>query len=185
VFDSNNEVIVPTTIKAVDSASALIYFPIPVSGKAVASFAGLSGSAGGSGAGFPFSGSAVITGSFLVSGSFVDFTQVDSFTGNLTGTASYATFALTASTAPGYTVQFSQTASAATWSFTHNMGTRNPIVQVYGTDYKQLLPNDVVGIDGSTVEVRFDYAESGYAVLSNGGGLYVTGSTSTLVQSSQ
>jgi len=184
VFDSNDEVIVPTTIKAVDSASALIYFPLPVSGKAVASLGGISGSAGGSGAGFPFSGSAVITGSFLVSGSFVDFTQVNSFTGNLTGTASYATFALTASTAPGYTVQFSQTASAATWSFTHNMGTRNPIVQVYGSDYKQLLPNDIVGIDGSTVEVRFDYATTGYAILSNGGGLYITGSTSTLIQTS-
>jgi len=183
VFDSNNEVIIPTTIKAVDSASALIYFPVPVSGKAVASFAGLSGSMG-SGAGFPFSGSAVITGSFLVSGSFVDFTNVGSFTGNLTGTASYATFALTASTAPGYTVQFSQTASATTWSFTHNMGTRNPIVQVYGDDYKQLMPNDIVGIDGSTVEVRFDYATTGYAILSNGGGLYITGSTSTLIQTS-
>ena len=185
VFNTDDEVIIPERIKAVDSASALIYFPTPVAGKAVASFAGLSGSiGGGSGAGFPFSGSAVITGSFLVSGSFVDFTQVGSFTGNLTGTASYATFALTASTAPGYTVQFSQTASAATWSFTHNMGTRNPIVQVYGSDYKQLIPNDIVGIDGSTVEVRFDYATTGYAILSNGGGLYITGSTSTLIQTS-
>ena len=185
VFNTDDEVIIPERIKAVDSASALIYFPTPVAGKAVASFAGLSGSiGGGSGAGFPFSGSAVITGSFLVSGSFVDFTQVGSFTGNLTGTSSYATFALTASTAPGYSVQFSQTASAATWSFTHNMGTRNPIVQVYGSDYKQLMPNDIVGIDGSTVEVRFDYATTGYAILSNGGGLYITGSTSTLIQTS-
>jgi hypothetical protein len=185
VFNTDDEVIIPERIKAVDSASALIYFPTPVAGKAIASFAGLSGSiGGGSGAGFPFSGSAVITGSFLVSGSSVDFTQVSSFTGNLTGTASYATFALTASTAPGYTVQFSQTASAATWSFTHNMGTRNPIVQVYGSDYRQLLPNDIVGIDGSTVEVRFDYATTGYAILSNGGGLYITGSTSTLIQTS-
>ena len=181
VFNTDNEVIVPQVIKAVDSASALIYFPTPVAGKAVAALGGISGS-GGSGAGFPFSGSAVITGSFLVSGSFVDFTQVGSFTGNLTGTASYATFALTASTAPGYTVQFSQTASSATWSFTHNMGTRNPIVQVYGSDYKQLIPNEIVGIDGSTVEVRFDYAATGYAILSNGGGLYITGSTSTLIQ---
>jgi hypothetical protein len=64
------------------------------------------------------------------------------------------------------------------------MGTRNPIVQVYGSDYKQLIPNDIVGIDGSTVEVRFDYATTGYAILSNGGGLYITGSTSTLIQTS-
>jgi hypothetical protein len=176
IFDTNDEVIVPTTIKAVDSASALIYFPLPVAGKAVATLGGLSGSAG-SGAGFPFSGSAVITGSFLVSGSFVDFTQVDSFTGNLTGTASYAL------NFPAYTVRFTQSVAATTWSFVHSLNTRNPIVQVYGSDFKQLLPNEIVGVDANTVEVRFDYAESGYAVLSNGGGLYVTGSTSTLVQS--
>ena len=64
------------------------------------------------------------------------------------------------------------------------MNTRNPIVQVYGSDFKQILPNDIVGVDANTVEVRFDYATTGYAVLSNGGGLYVTGSTSLLNQSS-
>jgi hypothetical protein len=175
----------------VDSASALIYFPTPVAGKAVASLGGISGSMG-SGVGFPYSGSAVITGSFLVSQSFVDFTQASyvtgSFTGSLLGTASlattasYATFALSASNAPGFTVQFSQTSSAATWSFTHNLNTRNPIVQVYGIDYKQIIPNDIVGVDANTAEVRFDYATTGYAVMSNGGGLYITGSTSELAQ---
>ena len=193
VFDTNNEVIIPTTIKAVDSASALIYFPTPVAGKAVAVLGGISGS-GGSGAGFPFSGSAVITGSFLVSGSFVDFTQAANFTGSLTGsllgtasyatTASYAMFALTASTAPGYTVQFTQSVAAATWSFNHNMNTRNPIVQVYDSTYKQIIPNDIVGVNGNTAEIRFDYATTGYVVMSNGGGLYVTGSTSLLSQTS-
>jgi hypothetical protein len=181
VFNTDNEVIVPERIVAVSSTSSLIYFPTPVAGRAVASVGGMSGSAG-SGAGFPFSGSAVITGSFLVSGSFVDFTQVNSFTGNLTGnlngTASYA------SNFPAYTVRFTQSVAATTWSFIHSLNTRNPIVQVYGSDFKQLLPNEIVGVDANTVEVRFDYAESGYAVLSNGGGLYVTGSTSTLVQSS-
>jgi hypothetical protein len=191
VFNTSDEVIVPEVIKAVDSASALIYFPTPVAGKAVASLGGISGSMG-SGVGFPYSGSAVITGSFLVSQSFVDFTQASyvtgSFTGSLLGTASlattasYATFALSASNAPGFTVQFSQTSSAATWSFTHNLNTRNPIVQVYGIDYKQIIPNDIVGVDANTAEVRFDYATTGYAVMSNGGGLYITGSTSELAQ---
>ena len=201
VFNTSNEVIVPEVIKAVDSASALIYFPTPVAGKAVASLGGISGSMG-SGVGFPYSGSAVITGSFLVSQSFVDFTQASyvtgSFTGSLLGTASlattasyalnttsasYATFALSASNAPGFTVQFSQASAATTWSFTHNLNTRNPIVQVYGADYKQIIPNDIVGIDANTAEVRFDYATTGYAVMSNGGGLYITGSTSELSQS--
>jgi hypothetical protein len=39
-------------------------------------------------------------------------------------------------------------------------------------------------MNNSTAEIRFDYAQAGYAVASNGGGLYVTGSTSTLVQTS-
>jgi hypothetical protein len=184
IFNSNNEVVIPEKIIAATTSSALIYFPVPVSGKAVASVGGMSGSgaSGGSGAGFPFSGSAVITGSLLVSGAFADFTRVANFTGSLTGsllgTASYAM------NSPGYTVQFTQSSAATTWSFTHNMNTRNPIVQVYDSSYKQILPNDIVGINGSTAEIRFDYAQSGYAIMSNGGGLYVTGSTSTLVQSS-
>jgi len=162
-----------------------------------ASFA-LNAGGGGSGAGFPFSGSAIITGSLLVSGSFVDFTQASyvtgSLTGSLLGTASFATsasyaisssfanFALTASTAPGHTVQFSQSVASATWSFTHNMNTRNPIVQVYDLDYKQIIPNDIIGTSVNAAEIRFDYATTGYVIMSNGGGLHVTGSTSELDQ---
>jgi hypothetical protein len=92
-------------------------------------------------------------------------------------------FALSASNAPGFTVQFSQASAATTWSFTHNLNTRNPIVQVYDTNYKQIIPNDIVGTGVNTAEIRFDYAQAGYAVMSNGGGLYVTGSTSELSQS--
>ena len=137
--------------------------------------------------GFPYTGSAQITGSLGVTGS-VNSTL--GFTGSLLGTSSYATsasyasFATTASSAPGYTVSFTQSAAAATWSFVHNMNTRYPIVQVYGSDYKQVIPNDIVGVDVNTVEVRFDYAATGYAIMSNGGGLYVTGSTSLLNQTS-
>jgi hypothetical protein len=150
------------------------------------------------GSGFPFSGSAVITGSFLVSQSLVDFSKsagvTGSFTGSLFGTASYAytassaisssfaTFAYSASFAPGFSVSMSQVTPALTWSFTHNLNSRNPVVQVYDTTYAQIIPNQVVGMDNSTAEIRFDYAQAGYAVFSNGGGLYVTGSTSTLVQ---
>ena len=76
----------------------------------------------------------------------------------------------------------SQATPALTWSFTHNLNSRNPVVQVYDTTYSQIIPNQIVGMDNSTAEIRFDYAQAGYAVFSNGGGLYVTGSTSTLVQ---
>jgi hypothetical protein len=185
VFDSTNEVVVPQRIVATDATSSLIYFPSPVAGKAVASVGGISGSMG-SGVGFPFSGSAVITGSFLVSQSFVDFSNTTgvtgSFSGSLYGTASYATFALSCSFAPGFTTNFTQSVAATTWSFTHNLNTVTPIVQVYDLTNAQIIPNQIVGMNNSTVEVRFDYAQAGYAVASNGGGLYVTGSTSTLVQ---
>ena len=97
-------------------------------------------------------------------------------------TASYAIFALSASNAPGFTTNFSQSTAATTWSFSHNLNTRNPLVQVYSPTYAQLIPNEIVGIDAFTVEIRFDYAQAGYAVASNGGGLYVTGSTPRLVQ---
>jgi hypothetical protein len=121
-----------------------------------------------------------LSGSYGLTGSL----QATSFTGSLLGTASYATFALTASTAPGYTVQFTQSVAASTWSFDHNMNTRNPIVQVYDSSYKQIIPNDIVGVSVNTAEIRFDYATTGYVVMSNGGGLYVTGSTSILTQTS-
>jgi len=146
----------------------------------------------GAGAGFPYSGSAVITGSLLVSQSFVDFSQASyvsgSFTGSLFGTASWATNAISASYAavagnsPGFTVNFTQSSAAATWSFVHNLNTRNPIVQVYDTTFKQIIPNEIVATDSATVEVRFDYNQAGYAVASNGGGLYITGSTSRISQ---
>ena len=185
IYGSTDEVIIPQRIVATDLTSSLIYFPSPVSGKAVATVGGFSGSSG-AGVGFPFSGSAVITGSFLVSQSFVDFSNASYVTGSLTGslfgTASYATFALSASFAPGFTTNMSQSNAATTWSFTHNLNTINPIVQVYDLTNSQIIPNQIVGMNNSTAEIRFDYAQAGYAVASNGGGLYVTGSTSTLVQ---
>jgi hypothetical protein len=76
----------------------------------------------------------------------------------------------------------SQSVAATTWSFTHNLNTINPIVQVYDLTNAQIVPNQIVGMNNSTAEIRFDYAQAGYAVASNGGGLYVTGSTATLVQ---
>ena len=84
----------------------------------------------------------------------------------------------------GTSVNFSQPTASATWSFTHNLNTRNPLLQVYNTLYQQIIPNDIVGIDEMIAEVRFDYAQAGYAVASNGGSLEVTGSTSILNQTS-
>jgi hypothetical protein len=152
----------------------------------------ISGSGGG--VGFPFSGSAIITGSFLVSQSFVDFTQATyvtgSFTGSLQGTASfassasYASYAIFAGNAPGTTATFTQSIAATTWSFTHNLNTRNPLLQVYDSTNSQVIPFDIVGTDPNQATIYFDTAESGFAVASNGGGLTVSGSTARLDQTS-
>jgi hypothetical protein len=152
-------------------------------------------SGSGAGVGFPFSGSAVITGSLFVSSSFIS----GSFTGSLLGTASYAsfsntasyavsssyaTYAVSASSAPGFTTTKYQATPAVTWSFVHNLNTRNPLIQVYDTNYNQVIPNAIIGTDSITSTIYFDYSASGYAVASNGGGLLVTGSMSQLNQTS-
>jgi len=146
----------------------------------------ISGSGGG--VGFPFSGSAVITGSLLVSQSFVDFTQATyvtgSFTGSFSGTVTTASYALFAANAPGTTTTMTQSVAATTWSFVHNLNTRNPLLQVYDSANRQVIPFDIVGDDPTTALIYFDTAESGYAVASNGGGLTVSGSTARLDQTS-
>jgi hypothetical protein len=125
-----------------------------------------------------------LTGSYGLTGSL----EATSFTGSLFGTASFATtasfalFALSASNSPGFTTNHTQLTASTTWSFNHNLNTRNPLVQVYDLGYNQIIPNEIVGIDAFTIEIRFDYTQAGYAVASNGGGLYVTGSTPRLVQ---
>jgi hypothetical protein len=153
IYDEGNNVIVPQQITAVDTSSALIYFSSPKRGVAVASKGGYSAS--------------VVT---------------SATTANTAITASYALFALSASNAPGFTFTFSQSLAAVTWSINHNMNTRTPLVQVYDIGYNQLIPNQIVSVTQNLTEVRFDYGQNGYAVLSSGMAPFVTGSTSLLNQ---
>jgi cytoskeletal protein CcmA (bactofilin family) len=173
---------------AVNGSSAILTNQTSSMSVSTASFAltasYISGSGGG--VGFPFSGSAIITGSFLVSSSFVDFTQATyvtgSFTGSLQGTASYASYAVYAGNSPGSTSTMTQSVAATTWSFTHNLNTRNPLLQVYDSTNSQIIPFAVIGSDPNQATIYFDVAESGYAVASNGGLLTVNGSTARLDQ---
>jgi hypothetical protein len=129
-----------------------------------------------------------LTGSYGLTGSL----EATSFTGSLLGTASFATNALTASYAlfaangggggGGSTVTHTQLTASTTWSFTHNLNTQTPLLQVYNLGYEQIIPNEIVSINAFTSEIRFDYSQSGYAVASTGGGLTITGSTPRLVQ---
>jgi hypothetical protein len=155
-----------------------------------ASFAVTSSFVTGSDVYGPFGSNSILSASFAVSASHAPNALTASYaisasqaiSSSFATTASYAIFALSASNAPGFTTNFSQSTAAATWSFNHNLNTRNPLVQVYSPTFAQLVPNEIVGIDAFTVEIRFDYAQAGYAVASNGGGLYITGSTPRLIQ---
>lgn len=77
-----------------------------------------------------------------------------------------------------------QSIAATTWSFTHNLNTRNPLLQVYDSSNHQIVPLEIIGSDPNQATIYFDVAESGYAVASNGGGLTVSGFTARLDQTS-
>ena len=109
-----------------------------------------------------------------------------SFTGSMLGTSS---FALTASYALnaglGYnTTQFTQNTPTASWIIPHTLRTQSPMVQVYDLSYNQIIPNAVIGVDNGTLKIDFLSAVTGYAMISNGGGLNPTGSQALLSQSS-
>jgi hypothetical protein len=109
-----------------------------------------------------------------------------SFTGSMLGTSS---FALTASYALnaglGYnTTQFTQNTPTASWIIPHTLRTQSPMVQVYDLSYNQIIPNAVIGVDNGTLKIEFLIPTTGYAMISNGGGLNPTGSTAILSQSS-
>ena len=117
-------------------------------------------SGGGSGAGFPFSGSAVITGSLAVRNGTIS----GSFIGNgsaLTGVGG------TVQEAATFTADFS---NAATSSFTHGFGTKNVIVQCYlsGSD-ALFFPSSIVTTTANKVDVTFSSPTSGRVVIGKAG----------------
>ena len=109
-----------------------------------------------------------------------------SFTGSMFGTSSYAltaSYALNAGL--GYnTTQFTQNTPTASWIIPHTLRTQSPMVQVYDLSYNQIIPNAVIGVDNGTLKIEFLIPTTGYAMISNGGGLNPTGSTAILSQSS-
>ena len=83
----------------------------------------------------------------------------------------------------GLTTTFTQSVAAATWTFTHNLNTRTPLVQVYDSSYNQIVPQYVSSSNAQTVLIGLGVATAGYAVASTGGTINVTGSNVILNQS--
>jgi hypothetical protein len=57
----------------------------------------------------------------------------------------------------------------STWTFNHNLGTRTPIINVFDTNYKQIIPQDIELVSTSSATITFPTIESGFAVASLGG----------------
>jgi hypothetical protein len=128
-----------------------------------ASFASTASYISGSVAGFPFSGSAIITGSLFVSGSTIS--------GSFKGDGSQ----ITGLTAGGKI--HTQTSAASTWTVTHNLGVQYPNVTVYNSSNEIIIPQTITATDSNTLTLTFGSAVAGYAVAGIGGIINVTGRT--------
>jgi hypothetical protein len=84
-------------------------------------------------------------------------------------TASYvlnavsASYAVTSSYATSVGINFVQSSPSTTWTITHNLNNKYPLVQVYDSSDATIIPASIVGTDTNTVTVTFSTAISGYA----------------------
>ena len=113
--------------------------------------------------------------------SYIDFTGAG-VTATVTGGT--ASIAITGGGGGGGGAQtFTQTTPAVSWSFTHNLGTYTPIVQVYDSSYNTIQPSSIAGTSLNATTITFATATSGYAIISTGGSISITGSNVILSQS--
>jgi len=61
-----------------------------------------------------------------------------------------------------------QSSDATTWTITHNLNTVSPIVQIYDSADKMLIPDSVLPSSNDTIVVNLQSAMSGYAVVMYG-----------------
>ena len=65
-------------------------------------------------------------------------------------------------------VTFTQSISASTWTFIHNLGKLYPIVTVYDTSSKVIIPAEIQAIDTASLSIQFNTPMVGYAVAAAG-----------------
>lgn len=58
-----------------------------------------------------------------------------------------------------------QASAATTWTITHNLNTTTPLVQIYGTDNKVFIPNEITVISNNVVSVDLGVSAAGRAVV--------------------
>jgi hypothetical protein len=111
----------------------------------------------------------------LISGSAQFVTLTDPFTGSFTGSFKGDGSLLTGLTGGGKI--HTQTTSAATWTFTHNLNVQYPNVTVYNNSGQIVLPQTITATDVNTLVLEFGTPVAGYAVAGIGGIIEVNGRT--------
>jgi hypothetical protein len=104
---------------------------------------------------FPSTGSYSLTGSINVSGSF----QLDGevfISGSFTGSYLHI-----------------QGTPLATWTVTHNLQSEYPVVVTYDLNKKQMIAQEVIPLNSSSMKIFFPQPESGYAYFSVGTNLAI------------
>jgi hypothetical protein len=63
---------------------------------------------------------------------------------------------------------FTQFPAAATWSFTHNLGVQYPIITVYDSTDKVIVPEEIEAINSNELKIYFPWDVSGKATAAAG-----------------
>lgn len=118
----------------------------------------------GGGAGFPYSGSAVITGSLYVD------------QGNISGSFVGDGRGLRYLDVPQVSTVSDNFYNATTYNVTHNFGTKNVLVSVFNEQDEIMFPDKIKATNDNNVQVTFHKPRSGRIVVAKGGHI-VSGST--------
>jgi hypothetical protein len=81
----------------------------------------------------------------------------------------------------GFNRVFTQTSTATTWSFEHNLGNQYPQVIVYDSNDELVIPGKVEAVDVNNLNIYFDTAQSGIATATVGGTALTASYANTLV----
>jgi hypothetical protein len=115
------------------------------------------------------------------SASYLDFIG-DSVTATVTNGTASITISGGGTAVQGASVQFSQPTAATTWSINHAINSRTPVIEVYDRNYNVIIPTGIQNPAPYQTNIFFEIAQSGYAVISTGGVLSVSGSNAILNQ---
>ena len=81
----------------------------------------------------------------------------------------------------GFNRVFTQSSTATTWSFEHNLGNQYPQVIVYDSNDELVIPGKVEAVDVNNLNIYFDTAQSGIATATVGGTALTASYANTLV----